>query len=143
MSEPSSESFASSLAGPSSLHSTRSLPPPLPAALKRDDYAAADRARERLHKRGLLSSVSLQLPHFHRSRTKSRESSIRRSYIQGAGEPTSEPPASLNLVDLAENVFAKDDESYDKDVYRWAVLYENQRGYVNDITPSPQNFSTD
>ena len=40
-------------------------------------------------------------------------------------------------MDLVENVSVEDDEDCDKDVYRWAVLYENQRGYVNDIMPSP------
>ncbi|PIL31957.1 hypothetical protein GSI_06661 [Ganoderma sinense ZZ0214-1] len=122
-------SFASSPAGPSSLPHTQSLSPPLPDALERDDYAAADQARERLNKRGLLSSVSLQLPHLHRSRTKSQDSSIRLSYIQGEAEDsTSETTAALNLVNLVENVSVEDDENYDKDVYRWAVLYENQRG---------------
>ncbi|KAI1797888.1 hypothetical protein LXA43DRAFT_982497 [Ganoderma leucocontextum] len=126
MSEASS--FPSSPAGPSSLRSAQSLPPPLPGTLERDDYAAADQARERLNKRGLLSSVSLQLPHFHRSRTRSQDSSIRRTYIQETEESTSEPLDTLNLVDLAENISTEDEENYDEDVYRWAVLYENQRG---------------
>lgn len=131
-------SFAPSPAGPSSLPSTQSILPPPPGTLERDDYAAADQARERLNKRGLLSSVSLQLPHLHLSRTRSQDSSIRRSYSQAAEpESTFEALTTPNLVDLVENVSVEDDEDYDKDVYRWAVLYENQRGYVNNIMPSP------
>ncbi|KAM5536191.1 hypothetical protein V8D89_010090 [Ganoderma adspersum] len=116
--------FASSPAGPSSLRSTQSISPPPPGTLERDNYAAADQARERLNKRGLLS-----IPHLHRSRTKSQDSSIRRSYLQAAEvASTSETPDVLNLVDLIESVSVDDDEDYDRDVYRWAVLYENQRG---------------
>ena len=127
-----SSSFNSTPAGPSSLRSAQSLPPPLPDALERGDDAAADQARQRLSKRGFLSNVSLPLPHLHRKRTES-ENSSRRSYIEELETTGPQAFDARDLVELAEDPIAELDENYDKDVYRWAVLYENQRGCVTDV----------
>lgn len=124
-------SLPSSSAGPSSFVASASIPPP-PEAIQKDDYAAADQARQRFAKRGLFSSVSL--PNFplrrHNSKTHKRNASLSLVSIDELGRSASVPPNGPDLVTLAEdpNLSAELDEDYDKDVYRWAVMYENQRG---------------
>ena len=131
-------SFASSspVVGAPSFKFYQDDPPPPPDALQLDDHAAADQARQRLNKRGLLSSVSL--PHLGRSPSKS---SKRRSTVSFPALPdlsSSEPNIydAPQLVELPEDwhISVEVDEDYNKDVYRWAVLYENQRGYEGSCT---------
>lgn len=126
-----SSSFASSVAGPSSPQTSRYTPPPPPDAIQRDDYAAADQARQRFSKRGLLSSVSL--PHLGRSPSKSskRSSAVSFPALLDAETDLCTATDVPDLVALSDdpNLSAEVDEDYDKDVYRWATLYENQRGY--------------
>ncbi|KAI0639411.1 hypothetical protein C8Q77DRAFT_1213978 [Trametes polyzona] len=128
MSETSS--LPSSPAGPSTpaFRPPSRLPPP-PGTIQKDDYLAAEEARRRFYKRGFFSSVSL--PSFRRRRTKSRKrnASPSPSSIEEL-ETSASVPEIPDLVDISQaSVLATElDEDYDKDVYRWAVLYENQRG---------------
>lgn len=133
-------SLPSSPAGPSSSPFLRKSqppipPPPPPETIQRDDYVAAEEARRRFAKRGLFSSVSLPSFHKRKARTRKRSASPSSSSI-----PQVEDFASVSdrpdLVSLAEasSLVAELDEDYDKDVYAWAVLYENQRGYVHHLS---------
>ncbi|RPD62932.1 hypothetical protein L226DRAFT_607651 [Lentinus tigrinus ALCF2SS1-7] len=123
----SESSYPSSSAGPSSYPSQ--TPPPPPEAIERDDYAAAEQARQRFHKRGFFSAVSLPLPHRYRSKSRKRDSSPSPSSFAELERSTSVPQEAPDLVILSEGgLTAELDEDYGKDVYRWAVLYENQRG---------------
>lgn len=119
-----SPSLTSLSAGPSSF-----IPPPPPEAIQRDDYAAAEQARQRFSKRGLFSSVSLPLPNIHqkKSNSRGRDDLPLPSSIAELGRPTSVSEEGLDLVVLSDDPALL--EEIDKDVYRWAILYENQRGY--------------
>ncbi|CDO71571.1 hypothetical protein BN946_scf184911.g41 [Trametes cinnabarina] len=122
-------------AGPSSF--LRPSQPP-PGSVQKDDYAAADEARRRLSKRGLFSSISL--PSFRKSRRRSkaqqRNASPSPSSIVEIERAASESDIP-DLVNISESsdLAAELDKEYDKDVYRWAILYENQRGAMVFSTP--------
>lgn len=130
---PTGMSLSSSPAGPS----LSSSPPP-PQAIQTDDYAAADAARTRVNKRlSLLSSLSLPSLHRHKSprrKQDARSNSTRRSSSDSVStdrlQASSLPLDGYEPVQLADAGVASVelDQNYDKDVYRWAVLYENQRG---------------
>lgn len=131
MSEPSS--LTSSPAGPSSAPFLRDSPPPPqppPNTVLRDDYDAVEAARQRFRKRGFFSS-GVSLPHFHKrkSRARKRDASPTPSSIARieCSASASDIPELVDISD-ASNLAAELDEDYDKDVYRWAFLYENQRG---------------
>ena len=130
----SESSYPSSPAGPSSYNPAQTPPPP-PEAIERDDYAAAEQARQRFQKRGFFSSVSLPLPHRHKSSSRKRGPSPSPSSIAELERPASTPPEAPEFVELSERSSTTElDEDYGKDVYRWAVLFENQRGYVRVVT---------
>lgn len=122
----STTSRSPSPAGPSS-PTAYALAPPPPEAIQVDDYIAAEEARRRFYSRGFFHNVSL--PHFRKRRAKARrrEASLASSSVVNVDVFASTPEIP-NLVDISEG--AELDEDYDKDVYRWAILYENQRGYV-------------
>ncbi|OJT15833.1 Meiotically up-regulated gene 65 protein [Trametes pubescens] len=131
MSEP--PSLTSSPAGPSSsplLREPQPPPQPPPNTVLRDDYNAVDAARQRFQKRSFFSS-GVSLPDFHRrkSRARKRDASPTPSSIARieCAASASDVPELVDISD-ASNLAAEIDEDYDKDVYRWAVLYENQRG---------------
>ncbi|KAI0655087.1 hypothetical protein C8Q70DRAFT_1021781 [Cubamyces menziesii] len=135
MSEPST--FTPSPAGPSSSFLHTSQPPP-PGTVHEDNYAAADAARRRISRHGLLSSISL--PSLRRRRSKARahrqDSSPSPSSLV-PNERSASAPDIPELVNISDSTTcaAELDEDYDKDVYRWAVLYENQRGAMVFSTP--------
>ncbi|RDX55853.1 hypothetical protein OH76DRAFT_1396203 [Lentinus brumalis] len=128
--------YPSSPAGPSSL-TTSQPPPPPPETIERDDYAAADQARQRFQHKGFFSSISLpHLPRRHKSKSRRRDASPSPSSVAELERSTSLPSVIPELVSLHEgNSSAELDEDYRKDVYRWAVLYENQRGATVFSTP--------
>lgn len=123
--------------------------PPPPECMQPDDPSAAESARSRLSKK--RSFLNISLPTFTRNKSKRdvhKESEephtpLREHYDPqsitepGLWSPRIAPPdldddvLERQLVRL-EDGFAyanvELDEDYDKDVYRWAVLYENQRG---------------
>ncbi|KAI0724562.1 hypothetical protein C8T65DRAFT_563506 [Cerioporus squamosus] len=133
MSEP---SYPSSPAGPSSYNPSQTSPPP-PEAIEKDDYAAAEQARQRFQHKGLFSSVSFPLlPHRHKSKSRRRDASPSPSSVAELERSTSVPTDIPDLVNLSERGSSAElDEDYGKDVYRWAVLYENQRGATVFSTP--------
>lgn len=90
--------------------------PPLPSE-STDDYHAAEPARKRLAPKHRF----LSLPNL-RSRSK------RPAPTQGATQDdTSQAADSHTLIHLDNSVL---DEAEHHDKYEWAILYENQRGYV-------------
>jgi hypothetical protein len=109
--------------------------PPL-QCMQLDDYSAADAARRRLApKSGLRLFASLT-----NLRQRSRSTTSRMSYP--ATEPTDELESTNEvapthpstgdidiIISLDSSAISNFHEN--KDVYRWAVLYENQRGYVS------------
>ncbi|KAI0778194.1 hypothetical protein BD413DRAFT_684120 [Trametes elegans] len=133
MSEPSS--LPTSPAGPSSSFLPSVQPPP-PETVQKDDYAAAAQARERFSKHGLFSSVSLPSLRKRKSRAHRRDGSPTPSAIAEIerSASVSDIPDLVHISD-ASRLGAELDEDYDKDVYRWAVLYENQRGAMVFSTP--------
>ncbi|KAI0361611.1 hypothetical protein OH77DRAFT_1469432 [Trametes cingulata] len=136
MSEASSlNSLNSSSAGPSSSFLRATRPPP-PGAVQKDDYAAAAQARQRFSKHGLFSSISLP------SLSRKRKSKAQRRGVSPSPSSIAEIQTSASvpeipdIVDITEaNLAAELDENYDRDVYRWAILYENQRGAMVFSTP--------
>ncbi|KAI0651861.1 hypothetical protein C8Q79DRAFT_935211 [Trametes meyenii] len=135
MSEPAS--LVSSPAGPSFTPQSlsRTLPPP-PGSILKDDYAAAEEARRRFSKRRLFPSVSL--PSFHRRRSKVHRRDAPPSppsigKVNGSASTAVIP--DLVVISEPPNRGEALDEDYNKDVYRWAVLYENQRGAMVFSTP--------
>ncbi|KAI0669890.1 hypothetical protein C8Q78DRAFT_1038256 [Trametes maxima] len=130
-------SLVSSPAGPSSAPHfiSRTLPPP-PGSILKDDYAAAEEARRRFNKRGLFSSISL--PSFHRRRSKTHRGDVPSSPSSiglADGSATTAVIPDLVVISDPPNRGEALDEDYNKDVYRWAVLYENQRGAMVFSTP--------
>ena len=112
--------------------------PSPPACMHTDVPSAADGARRRLlPKRSFIAGL---IPR--RRRTKSLGSVNQYAQVpspdhaseQERPAPTREPSGATTgtgeLVHLESSlqVDAELDEDYNKDVYRWAILYENQRG---------------
>ncbi|KAH9898392.1 hypothetical protein C8Q73DRAFT_684699 [Cubamyces lactineus] len=133
MSEP--PQLTPSPAGPSSTFLHPSQPPP-PGTVHEDDYAAADAARRRFSHHGLFSSISLPSLRRRRSRAHRRNSSPSPSSLvpNERSASASDIPEQVNISE-SPTIAAELDEDYDKDVYRWAVLYENQRGAMVFSTP--------
>ncbi|KAH9950339.1 hypothetical protein B0H21DRAFT_722994 [Amylocystis lapponica] len=108
-----------------------SLGPPPPECMQQDDYAAADRARLRLHSK--KSFAQIFLPHLHRvdkSKTATRDVESRSS---DHDLPAQAPELSQGYKLAGSHPVQLDDDlapvlSDDEVVYRWAILYENQRG---------------
>ncbi|KAI0936352.1 hypothetical protein AcV5_004515 [Taiwanofungus camphoratus] len=131
--------FISPTMSPSS-SSSSSLGPPPPAHMRQDEHCAADEAR--LH---VLRRRSLPYLLFHRN--KSNERRRAKHEEPQVSSPALEWPSPLDAFECdAEAVYLHDgllsDPPDDKDVYRWAVLYENQRGATFFSTPrySPQSL---
>ncbi|KAI0335264.1 hypothetical protein GY45DRAFT_1317193 [Cubamyces sp. BRFM 1775] len=133
MSEPSP--LTHSPAGPSSSFLHPSQPPP-PGTVQEDDYAAAEAARRRFSRHGLLSSISLPSLRKRKSKAHRRDLSPSPSLLvpNERSASVSEIPELVNISE-STSLAAELDEDYDKDVYRWAVLYENQRGAMVFSTP--------
>lgn len=106
--------------------------------MQADDYSAADAARRRLAPKSRLrlfaSLTSL------RQRSKSTSSKRSSAAIQSAeltdstgGTAHSRPPIDTDDVLINLDGSAISDFHENKDVYKWAILYENQRGYVSHL----------
>ncbi|KAH8100722.1 hypothetical protein BXZ70DRAFT_1008210 [Cristinia sonorae] len=115
---------------------------PPPECMRQDDPAAADHARRRLlPKRSFLSNI---LPSRRRPQ-KSRDSNLSAASVpspvgerDAAGSPELPAGTMDDLVHLQNRLLSEEaplEEDYSKDVYRWAVLYENQRGLTFFSTP--------
>ncbi|KAL4243418.1 hypothetical protein ABKN59_001229 [Abortiporus biennis] len=105
-----------------------------PELLQPDDRSAADQARAKLKKRrSFISKI------FTRSKkpTPSVDLEQEPDAIQEWPMMTeTEDQSQLDLVHIEDHYLdAVLDENYDKDVYRWAVLFENQRGATIFSTP--------
>jgi hypothetical protein len=116
--------------------SSLSFPPP--QCMQPDEYSAADAARRRLApKSGLRLFASLTSL---RQRSKSTSSKRSSTAIQSAqltesmGETAHlRPPTDTDDVLINLDGSAISDFHENKDVYKWAILYENQRGYVSHL----------
>lgn len=112
-------------------------PTDIGSPLLHDDPAAADSARQRLAPR---KSLSLPFRHAFSRRTASRvachqssgsassDSLARRLYVADPNTSVDDLAPQLIVIHEGELYLNTFDDNHDKDVYRWAVLYENQRG---------------
>lgn len=104
---------------------------PLPDTVKQDDAFQTDNLRAQ------ILSKRISFPFFPRMRQRSNKQNDderRRLSLQPLIEPPSdqEETSDMPFVQLSGAIVysAALENDYSKDVYRWAVLYENQRGYV-------------
>ncbi|KAI0068189.1 hypothetical protein BV25DRAFT_1911204 [Artomyces pyxidatus] len=114
-----------------------------PPPLRSEDNTAADQARlhiqQRKHAVSRISSVPNLLRH-RKDADKDAEpqKNARRFSIGGFRKPgESSPDVQPLVIDLDDSSMAVNDLDQDRDVYRWAVVYENQRGLV--AIPSSAN----
>jgi hypothetical protein len=111
-----------------------SVPPP--ECMKPDHLTQEDLAKLptfKPHKLGFL----------HKKKSKNDTNQTKKVDKGFIPEPVTEVEPHLQDLEVSDVPFVRLDggvlysagleEDYDKDVYRWAVLYENQRGYVNAI----------
>lgn len=105
-------------------------------SLQVDEYSAADAARQRLAPKsrfGLLSSIS-DLRKNRKSSAKSTDTRSERDSdeVSTANDEVAQLRPSTGtdntLIDLDGSAITEFHEN--RDVYRWAMIYENQRGYV-------------
>ncbi|KII94380.1 hypothetical protein PLICRDRAFT_88608 [Plicaturopsis crispa FD-325 SS-3] len=117
---------------PNLAEDTADSPPP-PTWMREDDYAAADGARARLHPKSRFS-VSLSVPSLRaRARSHAKLRSPEPQMREMGEAPDGQPPLSrsvvaTNFINLDGSAIGSDEDLQSKDVYRWAMLYENQRG---------------
>ena len=98
--------------------------------MRADDYEAADAARQRLTPKSRLRIFS-SLSNL-RKRKQSNKSVSQESTETNQGIPAilrSSTGAEDNAIGLDGSAITDSDIS--KDIYRWATLYENQRGCVH------------
>ena len=96
---------------------------PPPSIIKPDELTASERGR--------LRSLTKRAFRFRRSR-KSQHNSQSPSpsnYAPTAFDDVNEGPVLLNSESSALTALSVEDHA--RDVYQWAILYENQRGYVS------------
>ncbi|KZP31343.1 hypothetical protein FIBSPDRAFT_849833 [Athelia psychrophila] len=117
-----------------------------PECMQVDDYDAADLARQRLAPKSGFRLFTASLSNLRRDRTRSGGSrrSTRTSRSENAnadearaGEGDSEPTAAAPTIDAAIDLDSSAISGFreDKDTYRWATIYENQRGFTMWSTP--------
>ncbi|TCD71527.1 hypothetical protein EIP91_008908 [Steccherinum ochraceum] len=112
--------------------------PAPPACMHTDERSGADQARRRLlPKRSFLAGL---LPARRRSQSHAQNQSYEQVPSPNPNEPADGDVAPPNVEQLVRletrvNLDPTLEEDYDKDVYRWAVLYENQRGLTFFSTP--------
>ena len=94
-------------------------PPPPPLVIQNDDPSVADLTRRRLAPNSRLARL-LSLPNL---RSSPSFSSPKQPPVTNTPDVSDNTP--INLDDSALI-----DQSFVKDRYEWAVLYENQRGQV-------------
>jgi hypothetical protein len=108
---------------------------PPPQCMQADEYSAADPARRRLTpKSGLRIFASLTNLRQRSKSTTSRKSAAANDSVH-VSESTDEPPPLRPSTGTGDTIINLDgsaisDFHESKDVYRWAILYENQRGHV-------------
>jgi hypothetical protein len=120
--------------------------PAPPPCMHLDDPAAAEPARQRLARKSPFrifaslpnlrqttrSSSSRKKPKRKPKRRASDElSAVESIQVQSPRNPGMNSPSLIRLDKSAT------DEDESRDLYRWAVLYENQRGYVQCLPPLP------
>lgn len=116
------------------MSSTDTDSPTLIFPLQRDDPSAAEPARRRLApKKSFLQLLHLSPKKAATSNnplsTSSSTSLASHLYVTDPSADADDPsPQLVQIEDEGLHLNQLDDNSYDKDVYRWAVLYENQRG---------------
>ncbi|KAF7969353.1 hypothetical protein HWV62_27693 [Athelia sp. TMB] len=104
--------------------------------MREDDYAAADAARQRLAPKKGLRGLSHSLSNLRRDRTKSVSSKkTSRSANDGQDEGDITRPSVATTVAIDLDGSAISGFHLEKDIYRWATIYENQRGFTMFSTP--------
>ncbi|KAH7930975.1 hypothetical protein BV22DRAFT_1053566 [Leucogyrophana mollusca] len=130
---------SSNTSGINEVQSTSTLEPP--QAMRRDDPAAADPARRRLAQKSrfpLFSSLpNLRSHHDAAKRNKSLgqadHSADNLHHTDSGLHPLEQTNDNDTIISLDHG--ALPDAPEDRDVYRWAVMYENQRGITVFSTP--------
>lgn len=100
--------------------------PPPPAFIQRDDYSAADLARQRLVPKSRFPRF-LSLPNLRLS--KQTPPPPQQSPPQDTDTGPQVQAEDLNLIRIDAAQLDDDDEYQDK--YEWAIVYENQRGCLS------------
>lgn len=100
--------------------------PPPPSFVQKDDYSAADPARQRLVPKSRFPRF-LSLPNLRSS--KQTPPPPQQSPPQDTDAGLQVQPEVLNLIHL-DAAQLNDDEEY-QDKYEWAIVYENQRGCLS------------
>ncbi|KIM85209.1 hypothetical protein PILCRDRAFT_817208 [Piloderma croceum F 1598] len=122
--------------------SSLSFPPP--QCMQTDEYSAADAARRRLApKSGLRLFASLTSLRQRSKSTSSKRSSTASAELTESTGGTAHlhPPTDTDDVLINLDGSAISDFHENKDVYKWAILYENQRGFTMFSTPYYSSLS--
>jgi hypothetical protein len=104
------------------MESSPSAPPP-PTSVSRDDYDAANAARERFIPKTRFPHF-LSLPNLSRSRSTSQI-----EHPTPSADTQTSTVFNADLISLDPS--GLDDQDEYKDKYEWAMVYENQRGCVS------------
>ncbi|KAH7911204.1 hypothetical protein BJ138DRAFT_1240107 [Hygrophoropsis aurantiaca] len=130
---------SSNITGGSSISSSSILEPPQP--MQRDDPSAADSARRRVAPKSRLPLFS-SLPNLRSHHKASKQKSPSRRHPDTHTDdhqshndlpPLEQTNDNNNIINLDESALPQ--LPADRDVYRWAVVYENQRGITIFSTP--------
>lgn len=90
-----------------------------------DDYSAANSARQRLAPKSGFRLLTSSLTNLRRKGT---NSSAGKTDSSGEDASTSDQIRQSDTTEIDLDSSAISDFRVDKDVYRWATIYENQRG---------------
>ncbi|KAF9229280.1 hypothetical protein BS17DRAFT_812030 [Gyrodon lividus] len=116
-------------------HVDVATPPEPPPQMRADDPSAVDAARRRLARKSrfpLFSSLQNLRSKYRASKEKLKQ---RSESIERLAHSTSVLPQPVEAHTIFLDYNHLPDLSGDKDVYRWAILYENQRGITMFSTP--------
>lgn len=122
-------SSSSSVAGKSNLVHNPIIPSP--DSVIQDVNFHSDQLHTRLSAKRPLLHLSLHRKKRQRNDQAAGRSSPEHSH-NDSSQATDTEPIDMPFVQLGDAVVysAELEEDYSRDVYRWAVLYENQRGYA-------------
>lgn len=109
--------------------------------MQADEYSAADAARQRLAPKSrfrLLSSLSDLRQRAKSTKSKRNDAGDHSDDASGSSDELAQMRPSTGtahtVIDLDDSAISEIHEN--RDSYRWAILYENQRGYASHVCPS-------
>ena len=112
---------------------TPSLSFPPPQCMQADEYAAADAARRCLAPKSSFRLFPSLTSLRQRSKSTTSKRTIEPVNVAESADDTVHLPLPTDTGDITINLdgSAISDFHENKDVYGWAILYENQRGYAS------------